>query len=109
MDRILLERGFYSQTRSARRLRVEHVGGDQLLEIGAVPPRELVGLRAPEEHLLVVLDRERDAAPDLGAHPRRLAVGLAAEELRHRGQPGDPAAPGAGPRRLAREHAAAVD
>ena len=63
---------------------VEDVRGDQLFEIRRIPPAELERLGTAEEHLLVVLDRERDAAPDLSAGPRGLTVGLAAEELRHR-------------------------
>src|SRR5688572_9470628 len=66
-------------------------------------------LRAAEEQLDVVLDRESDAAPDLLADPRALAVGLAREQLGHRGEPGDRAALRVVPRRLVDERAAAVD
>ncbi len=49
---------------------VEHGGGDQLLEVARVPPRELELLRAPEVELDVVLDGEADAAVHLLAPSR---------------------------------------
>src|SRR5262245_28819089 len=58
----------FMTTGSLRAPPIEHRGGDQLLEIPGIPPRELQLLGAPKVELDVVLDREADAAMHLLGH-----------------------------------------
>src|SRR5437588_10452440 len=85
-----------SVRRASGRL-VEHVGGDQLLEVAVAPPRQLQLLGPPEVELDVVLQREADAPEDLLADRSHVAKRLTGEQLGHRREPADVATLGPGP------------